>query len=42
MKGAWESLLTTDAHHVPIDILNAGKLCFDAIYSTNFRIEMYP
>ena len=39
MIGLQVSLLITDSQSVTIDILNFGKLYFDAIYSTNVNIE---
>ena len=39
MVGVWVNMLIADAHSVPIDILNAFKLCFDAIHSEILKLK---
>jgi len=39
--GVSVSLSITDVQSVTIGILNAGKMCFDDIHSTNFRIDRH-
>ena len=40
--GVQLSLLITDEEPVSIDTLKIDKLCFEAIYSANFKIERQP